>query len=331
MDREQLTPICATLDGHTIRCVQLKRADDNWQAQAYGYTPYLHTTDVDRLNLQQQLVGLREILATPQWGEFVGSQLVVNLPSLFADEKIHTVAFKSANQVDDELRAAAQSAADASTPTYFHHNELYQFVDQGGDMKSVYLLHFQPAMLHHHLNDLLQDLELETRVESSTAALAKLAAGQQAGSQLIVHMGVLSTKIMVWHNHLVDITNIPIGFEHLLKQVGASSGVGRSEAYKILTGKASLPNPSINAMDATLEPLTDAMTKAIGRTDLAPERIVISGDGARVAGLDKYLFETTRVDSGNLDPWQDIGAYPLRPMSKSLKPTFASALSLALH
>lgn len=331
MERPELTPICATLDGHTIRCVQLKLVDDGWQAQAYGYTPYLHTTEVDKLNLQQQLVGLREILATPQWGEFVGNQLIVNLPSLFADEKIQNVAFKDANKVDDVLRSAAQRATDTDAPTYFQHHELYQFMGEGGDMQTVYLLHFQPAMLHHHLNDLLQDLELETRVESSTAALAKLVSSKADSTELIAHVGVLSTKLMIWNNHLVEVISVPVGFEHFLKEATNTKAVSRSEAYKVLTGKTISNDPISETAGVSLDQLAGAMTKVTSIADVSPQKIVVTGDGARIAGLDKHLFESTGVSTTNFDPWQAIDTYPLRPLPRSLKPTFASALSLALN
>lgn len=325
-------PICAVLDGHTVRAIQLTQDEGEHVALAYAYTPYLSTPPDSRFELGRQLELLQQLLSQPQWGEFLGNHIVLSAPNFFVNEQVHTLAFDRRDQLAQNL---LHLNADEKTPLYAHHQPINQHIDSQGSLQTTYLIQYLPAILHHHMADWLAELPWDIRVRSATPALAQDATNDSADTQIIVHMGVLATKIIIWQNGIVAITGVPAGFEHLLKQVMAATNLDRNEAYRLVTHQNHLAgyigkNLQL-AIEQTLIPIAAEISKLVPKPLGPTTQLILAGDGARSPQLLKQLGNTIGVDSLRIyDPWQHLPAYPLRPLPRSVKTSFGPALSLAL-
>ncbi len=332
MKRSTFSPICAVLDGHTIRCVQLKADEETPAVQAYAYTPYLDKPADGQQDTKQQLSDLQGLLAHPQWGSFAGDDMVVSWPKLFAQEHIHTTAFTQADEVAQTFEQLAADKTDQTMPVYATHQQLGQYVDSDSNLQTTYLVQLMPAILHHHVSELLSELpQSNIDIVSATPTLAQMTGMDSAAAQITIDMGVTASKIIVWRGSMLGLATVPIGFEHLLQQTTQLLSADRAQAYKLLT--QTTQNKAIQTLLAkALQPIEARVAKLLDQTKATPTRLVVTGDGARVAGLARQLAHGVADTAVHrFDPWQSVQAYPLRPLPQSLKPTFAAALSLALY
>ncbi|MBI2798535.1 hypothetical protein HYX70_04570 [Candidatus Saccharibacteria bacterium] len=330
MSQTEFSPICVNLDGHTIRVLQL-RATKPATVAGYAYSQYLQDTTPNRLDVSEQLKKLNIQLAEPHWGNFVGNKVIISLPGISENEQVKTLAFAHVHELDSQLQA---HIADESSPQYFTHLPLNQYIDSGGNVQQSFLIRSQPAILHHYLTERLSEQPYDSELVSATASLGNLLLDSKVEQTIVVHMGVLSTKVIGLTDRIESITTVPVGFEHILQNLSKVLSLERQHSYKAMVLNLEASSNIVRALNTVLKscltPLAVVVDETIKSLGLDETTLVVLGDGARVAGLAESIAAQTNTKLVQFDPWSKVASYPLRPLARSLKPVFSLPLSMAL-
>ena len=135
--------------------------------------------------------------------------------------------------------------------------------------------------------------------------------------------------------------DISIGGNNYTEAIQKELGLSAEQAERVKTGEEAAPDAG--AVSRVMETVGENIAVEVQRSfdffrattaDQEIHRILLSGGGARVSGLDGVLAQRLRVEVGIFDPFQNLKVNPKRFDPDYLKehgPAAAVAVGLALR
>jgi Tfp pilus assembly PilM family ATPase len=131
----------------------------------------------------------------------------------------------------------------------------------------------------------------------------------------------------------------PIGAQKIISTISKGFNISTHEAT-LLTNKTGLYRGSLgqkilSLLRPSLDELSDRINISIDKYSNSADptnakKFITTGTIAGMPGLSQYMSRNISVPIEVIEPWSNIGSYPLKPMPKRLDPSYASAIGLAM-
>lgn len=178
-------------------------------------------------------------------------------------------------------------------------------------------------------------------LEMETLSLARVLTAGDPTTTLIVDIGSRSTTIAVAEKGLLKY-NVQTDWAagSLTQAISSSLGINVRRAEELKKQKGLLGTGGEYELSTLIMPMLDVILSEVKRVKDnyeknyrgKIERIILSGGGANLLGLEKYVEEQFRLPVFKADPFSKI-SYPLEiePLVKEIGPPFAVALGLGIR
>lgn len=251
---------------------------------------------------------------------------------------------------NDELNQAIPFAAEEFVPmpikdVNLNYQIIYRSPQKGANSRTVVFVVASPKILVDKYLRVIQSAELhplaiETELLASTRALVNV--NPYSPTTLIIQLGASTTDFAVVSEGLILLTrSIATGGTALTRSIAQTFNfeLVQAEEYKKVYGL--LEDQLEGKLFQCLKPIIDVILTEAKRVIQAHEtqnkqrevkRVVLTGGGAQLPGLVKYIATSLGLEAQEADPWFGIAVDPsLKSKLTSEGPTYSVAAGLALR
>lgn len=250
---------------------------------------------------------------------------------------------------DDELAQAIRYAAEEFVPmpikdVNLNYQVIYRSAKKEVNSRTVVFVVATPKLLLDKYLKVLQLANLKvTAVETESIALSRSLVSYNAYSPttLIIQLGVSFTDYTIVSEGLIILTrSIATGGSALTRAIAQNFNFEavQAEEYKKVYGM--LEDQLEGKLFKTLKPVVDVIVAEAKRVILAHEtqnrqrpvkRVVLTGGGAQLPGLVRYITDFLGLEVQEADPWVSVAVEPsLKTKLTSEAPFYSVAVGLAL-
>lgn len=251
---------------------------------------------------------------------------------------------------DDELAQAIRYAAEEFVPmpikdVSLNYQVIYRSPKKEVNSRTVVFVVATPKILIDKYLKVLQMANLKVvSVETEIIALARslVAFNPYSPTTLIIQLGAANTDYAVVSEGLIILTrSIATGGLALTRAIaqGFNFEAVQAEEYKKVYGL--LEDQLEGKLFKTLKPVIEVMVNEAKRVILAHEaqnrqrpvkRVVLTGGGAQLPGLVRFLTNFLGLEVQEADPWVSVGVDPvLKTKLAAEAPFYSVAVGLGLR
>ncbi len=153
-----------------------------------------------------------------------------------------------------------------------------------------------------------------TSLELSMFASARSLVGDDLGGYLIIDIGADTTDIILVDRGVIKINRIiDVGGNEVTKAVASSMNISwqRAESFKrqkrgiIFSQNSQLIIPALDLISGeAIRTIENYRHKSL--TDVRIDKIILSGGGSRLSGIDKYFSQALNISTEIGNPWKGI-------------------------
>lgn len=303
--------------------------------------------------------GLKSVLADVKGEKLKTKYVVASLP----EEKSFSQVIKMPKMSDEELKTAVPFEAENYIPLpaeqmYLDFKKMEPIVDHL-DHLDVFIVAVEKSLVDSYVKTLKEAglIPFAFEVETQAIARALIKNNTSLAPVALVDFGRDTTDFIVFSGHSVKFTSsIPVSSRQLSEKISKDLGVKMQEAegLKIRHGiGGGESSHKANAVLKSILPELDNLSKEIkkyldfyashdfhdhlskdGSAKYSVQKIILSGGGSRLKGLDAYLNKKFNmpVEFGN--PWINFAKVPELKQLDELREnplSFTTALGLALR
>lgn len=250
---------------------------------------------------------------------------------------------------DDELAQAIRYAAEEFVPmpikdVNLNYQVIYRSPKKESNSRTVVFVIATPKILLDKYLRVMQAANLKTvAVETESIALARslVSYNSYSPTTLIIQLGVSNTDYTVVSEGLIILTrSIATGGSALTRVIAQNFNFEavQAEEYKKVYGM--LEDQLEGKLFKTLKPVIDVIVAEAKRVILSHEtqnrqrpvkRVVLTGGGAQLPGLVKYLTDFLGLEVQEADPWVSVAVDPqMKTKLAAEAPFYSVAVGLAL-
>ncbi len=182
---------------------------------------------------------------------------------------------------------------------------------------------------------------METEIISTVRALSAFTPLNSVTPSIIINIGAISTSLaIVVGNNLIFTYSLPIGGAAINRAISADFGLSslQAEEYKKTYGIAKGPLGARigKATEPILSSILSEVKKAIiyysqKYKDSRVEQIIISGETAKLPGIDAYFANGCRIGTTIANPWKFLSSSNIPKEILDKAPDYSIAVGLALR
>ncbi len=182
---------------------------------------------------------------------------------------------------------------------------------------------------------------METEIISTVRALTAFTPVNSVTPTIIVNIGAISTSLaIVIGNNLIFTYSLPIGGAAINRAISADFGLStlQAEEYKKTYGIAKGPLGARigKATDPIISSILSEVKKAIiyysqKYKDSRIEQIILSGESAKLPGIDVYFANSAGIETVVANPWKFLNPADVPKEILDRAPDYSIAVGLALR
>lgn len=299
-----------------IKAVQLgKNNAGSVKLMAYGKKALTDGSDLDPILGTGHFVdSIRALLKSPSYGEFSGEQIVISIPSR------HTHVGPGTEYSFTQLASQKLQAS---------REELLINVFSPGGRETLAIAGVQNVIEPHI--DAISKIKPVAGSDHEMTAAAR-AFGVAAHPTILVDIGHSQTNLGYFDSLLTSTKTIDIGTKSICDAVEDQLNITPSEAKELVFGfglqPSSLQTKIREAIKPVMHKLIDGLSEYTNQHN--NNQVIIYGGGACIPGICQHIKHNVDVRVAIGNPWATMDIYPLKPIPKSVRPMFATAVGLAM-
>jgi type IV pilus assembly protein PilM len=265
-----------------------------------------------------------------------------------SDSQVFTKIIEMPVLSDSELASAIYWEAEQYIPAPLNtitldHKVLTRDVKTQEEPKMQVLLVGAPTELIKKYQDILAlgGISIASMETESIAAMRAVVATENFPTSLIVHIGSMSTSLVIVQNNTMVFTYaIPAGGTAINRAIATDFGftVQQADEYKKVYGLTDDPIGVrvTKAIEPILVTILGEVKKALTfytdkyKQEAPISQILLSGGTARLPGLDLFFVRNTNIETAIINPWRirGIQGVPQEVIDTSCEYTIAVGLAL---
>ncbi len=182
---------------------------------------------------------------------------------------------------------------------------------------------------------------METEIISCVRALTAFIPPNAVTPSIIVNIGAISTSLAIVIGHdLVFTYSLPIGGSAINRAISADFGLSSVQAEEYKTTYGIAKGPLGQRIGTATEPIMSSILSEVKKAiiyysqkykDSRIEQIILSGESAKLPGIDTYFANSSGIEAVVANPWRflDPNAVPKEILDKA--PDYSIAVGLSLR
>ncbi len=182
---------------------------------------------------------------------------------------------------------------------------------------------------------------METEIISCVRALTAFMPTNSITPTIIVSIGAITTSLaIVIGNNLVFTYSLPIGGSAINRAISADFGLSsvQAEEYKKTYGISK--GPLGQRIGAATEPIMSSILSEVKKAviyysqkykDSRIEQIILSGESAKLPGIDTYFANSSGIESVIANPWKFLNPTQVPKEILDKAPDYSIAVGLSLR
>jgi Tfp pilus assembly PilM family ATPase len=327
------------IGSNTIKAVSLGIGSRDIKLLGYGTaaTPK-ECFDLDQLKNPGLLVSsIGTLLGSPTYGELAATQLEIALPHQITKSKIIRLPKNGSKKDFTRLASSFKNSANVDFDIYSHKIS----ESQPNHADDIYSVRGLIKNTRKNLNKELSQIGLHASSFSSQVdGLSRVIAGRSTDQAVwLLDIGEASSRLYLLGQYGLMHDQYPIGAQKIISTISKGFNISTHEAT-LLTNKTGLYRGSLgqkilSLLRPSLDELSDRINISIDKYSNSADptnakKFITTGTIAGMPGLSQYMSRNISVPIEVIEPWSNIGSYPLKPMPKRLDPSYASAIGLAM-
>jgi Tfp pilus assembly PilM family ATPase len=327
------------IGSNTIKAVGLGFDSSGIKLLGYGTAPTpKECFDLDQLKNPGLLVSsISTLLSSPTYGELAATQLEVALPHQVTKSKIIRLPKNDSKKNMARIASSFKTSADIDFDIYSHKIS----ESQPNHADDIYSVRGLIKNTRKNLNKELSQIGLHASSFSSQVdGLSRVIAGRSTDQAVwLLDIGEASSRLYLLGQYGLMHDQYPIGAQKIISTISKGFNISTHEAT-LLTNKTGLYRGSLgqkilSLLRPSLDGLSDRINISIDKYSNSADptnakKFITTGTIASMPGLSQYMSRNISVPIEVIEPWSNIGSYPLKPMPKRLDPSYASAIGLAM-
>lgn len=182
---------------------------------------------------------------------------------------------------------------------------------------------------------------METEIISCVRALTAFIPPNAVTPSIIVSIGAISTSLAIVIGHdLVFTYSLPIGGSAINRAISADFGLSSVQAEEYKTTYGIAKGPLGQRIGTATEPIMSSILSEVKKAiiyysqkfkDSRIEQIILSGESAKLPGIDTYFANSSGIEAVVANPWKFLNptAVPKEILDKA--PDYSIAVGLSLR
>ncbi len=324
----------------SIKLVELSRNSGHFQLETYGIAQITYSSDIPKSSspLDVTIKTLQELMAKTRVST---KKIVASLPTSTVFVTVIEIPFLK----EDDQRRAIEYEAKKIIPIPIEDvtvswNAIPPLEASETDKQAILLTAVPNHVIANYVK-VFQALKLEPQaIEVEATALTRSLVGLDTSVVLALDVGSKTSAVnLIDRGFIYFSKNINVGGETITHSISQMLNVNleRAEQFKKSLGLAGLEQnsniprsiqPTLNAIRLEVEQVMH-LSQGRGRD---VEKIILTGGGSKLSGLDKYLAASFKIPVVIGNPWaRVIVPDKLKPMVEELGPSLAVSVGLAMR
>jgi len=301
---------------NAIRVVQLSKSGRAWNLVKYGYTPVDSKIVASDAPESKRRLGEAIMTAVGQSG-IKAQNVAIGLPS----SKTFTTIIDIPKISEQELKATMKYQVDQYIPMAIDEAKV-DWALLGDSLRSpgqyeVLLTSTSNAYAEERL-EFIEGLGFNVIAEEpdTIAMVRSLVPSDAQDAQLILDMGEMSTDLAITYGGVPRLVRtVPTGIHSLVRAAVQNLNVEENQARQFIVKFGLAPDrldgQVVRAIDSVLDNFASELTKSMKffqtrYPNLAIGQILLSGFGAVIPQMDKYIATKTNTQTALANPWQRV-------------------------
>ena len=324
----------------SIKLVELTRNSGHFQLETYGIAHITYGASMPQRSsaLDITISTLRELMAK---AGIKTKRIVARLPtSTVFVTVIEIPALDEAEQrqaIEYEAKKIIPIPIDDVTVSW----NVIPPVEGGDPARQSILLTAVPNHVIANYVQVFQALKLEPQaIEVEATALTRSLVGQDTSAVLVLDVGSKTSAVnLIDRGFIFFSKNINAGGEAITQSIAQMLNVNleRAEQFKKSLGLSGLDQGS--AVPRSIQPALSSIRQEVEQVmhlsqgrGREVEKIILTGGGSRLLGLDKYLSASFKIPVTIGDPWARVVVpEKVKPIVSELGPNLAVSVGLAMR
>jgi Tfp pilus assembly PilM family ATPase len=322
--------------GHnSIRAVELAHQDKNSMLVAYGEHPY--GTKIDPVILHDNIL---KLLDNPTFGNFTSKNISISLPRSIARNHFVVLDTEHDTSTEDSIRRFIVDKLGLNLSDYYFD---YQHINTkliDDRLVKVLMVDIVERKFFEDFTDKLKD---NLHINSIAPTFAKQLSSvfdKDSNSVVLVDIGHDTTKMFFCNQTNCIEKRINIGGFNITQKIADEFDLDHQRALELQKNVGLLGSDLANKINTQITSVVGCLAQGIrefieecieifGIEVDSEIDIYITGSIMGTKGFNQSLNELSGYNLSIVDPWKDVGLYPLKPIPKHRLPKYAGAIALA--
>lgn len=320
---------------NSIRAVELAHRGKN--SRLVAYAEHSRGTKICPVILHDKIL---KLLDNPTFGNFTSKKINISLPRSIARNHFVVLDAEHDTSTEDSIRRFIVGKLGLNLSDYYFD---YQPINTKLiDNRSVQLLMID-IVDRKFFEDFNDKLNKNFHINSIAPTFAKQLSSvlnQESNSVVLVDIGHDTTKMFFCSQTNCIEKRINIGGFNITQKIADEFGLDRQRALELQKNVGLLGSDLASKINAQIVGVVGYLAQGIQEfikecieifdIEIASEiESYITGSIMGTKGLDQSLNELSGYNISIIDPWKDVGLYPLKPIPKHRLPRYAGAIALA--
>jgi len=324
------------IGNNSMRAVELAHKDNKSGLVAYG--EHLWDIKTSPLILHENII---KLLDNPIFGSFVSKDINISFPRSIANNHFVVLDVSKHKNTEDYIRRFVIEKLGLDLSNYHFDYQLIntKFIDDR--LAQVLMV---DVVNKGFLKDITDKFDGNIRINSIVPTFAKQLSSvfeKYDESVVLVDVGHDTTKMFFCsHTHCIE-KRINLGGANVTQKIADNFGLNYQRALELqknigLLGSdlaSKIKSQIVNEINYLAQEIREFVEECIDIFNIKTSSdisIYITGSIMSTKGINQLLNKLTRYNLNIVDPWKDVGIYPLKPIPKHRLPKYAGAISLAI-
>lgn len=182
---------------------------------------------------------------------------------------------------------------------------------------------------------------METEIISTVRAITAFTPANSVTPSIIVSIGAITTSLaIVIGNNLIFTYSLPIGGSAINRAISADFGLTNIQAEEYKKAYGISKGPLGQRIGSATEPIMSSILSEVKKAiiyfsqkykDSRIEQIVLSGETAKLPGIDAYFANSSGIESVVANPWKFLNPLDVPKEIFDKAPDYSIAVGLALR
>lgn len=320
----------------SLKAVELAHIDKSSRLVAYGEYPCDTKADPEILSNN-----IHDLLEKPILGSFKSANINISFPRYLAHNHFVTIDIRSDTNKEEATRQFIVNKLGLN-PSDFYFD--YQTISTKKDDNGWHQILMIDVINRKLFDEFNKNLNNKLRINSIVPTFAKQLSSvisNDSESIVFIDIGHDITKMFFCNQTNCIEKRINLGGANVTQKIADNFGLNYQRALELqknigLLGSdlaSKIKSQIVNEINYLAQEIREFVEECIDIFNIETSSdisIYITGSIMSTKGINQLLNKLTRYNLNIVDPWKDVGIYPLKPIPKHRLPKYAGAISLAI-